>query len=68
MAHSSLRSAGCCDGGRVSYREVEMIEVKEVLRRWRAGEAKKAIARALGIDPRTVRRYVKAAEVAEGVP
>lgn len=48
----------------MTYREVEMIEVKEVLRRWRAGEAKKAIARALGIDPRTVRRYVKAAEQA----
>ena len=30
----------------MTYREVEMIEVKEVLRRWRAGEAKKAIARA----------------------
>jgi transposase len=52
----------------VAYREVEMIEVKEVLRRWRAGEAKKAIARALGIDPRTVRRYVKAATAAEGGP
>jgi transposase len=50
----------------VAYREVEMIEVKEVLRRWRAGEAKKAIARALGIDPRTVRRYVAAARVADG--
>ncbi len=52
----------------MTYREVEMIEVKEVLRRWRAGEAKKAIARALGIDPRTVRRYVKAAEQAGREP
>ncbi|HLK35741.1 MAG TPA: integrase core domain-containing protein [Polyangiaceae bacterium] len=68
MAHLFLRGTGGCAGGRVAYREVEMIEVKEVLRRWRAGEAKKAIARALGIDPRTVRRYVKAAEVAEGGP
>ncbi len=46
----------------MTYREVDMIEVKEVLRRWRAGEPKKAIARALQIDPKTVRRYVKAAE------
>jgi transposase len=68
MAHLFLRGTGCRAGGRVAYREVEMVEVKEVLRRWRAGEAKKAIARALGIDPRTVRRYVKAAELAEGGP
>src|SRR4051794_31067512 len=68
MAHLSSRSTGRCAGERVSYREVEMIEVKEVLRRWRAGEAKKAIAHALGIDPRTVRRYVKAAQKAGGGP
>jgi transposase len=43
------------------YREVTMIEVKEVLRLWLAGVAKKRIAARLGLDPKTVRRYVKAA-------
>jgi transposase len=44
------------------FREVTMLEVKEVLRLWRWGRAKKAIARQLGVDVKTVRRYVKVAE------
>jgi hypothetical protein len=43
------------------YREVTMFEVKEVLRLWLAGVAKKPIAARLGLDPKTVRRYVKSA-------
>jgi len=46
----------------VAYREVDVLEVKEVLRRWLGGVSKKRIARELGLDPRTVRRYVKWAE------
>lgn len=46
----------------MAYREVDVIEVTEVLRRWLAGDKKKAIARELGIDVRTVRRYVQWAE------
>jgi hypothetical protein len=45
----------------MTYREVGMHEVKEVLRLWLAGQAKKAIARQVGIDPKTVRSYVTAA-------
>jgi transposase len=41
------------------FREVTMFEVKEVLRLWLAGLAKKQIAVRLGLDPKTVRRYVK---------
>lgn len=48
------------------YREVTMFEVKEVLRLWLAGIAKKQIAARLGLDPKTVRRYVKSA-VAAGI-
>ncbi len=44
----------------MAFREVSMLEVKEVLRRWLAGEAKKAIARAVGVSRNTVRAYVKA--------
>ena len=43
------------------YREVTMFEIKEVLRLWLAGAAKKQIAARLGLDPKTVRRYVKSA-------
>jgi hypothetical protein len=45
----------------MTYREVGMLEVKEVLRLWLGGQAKKAIARQVGIDPKTVRSYVAAA-------
>jgi hypothetical protein len=48
------------------YREVTMVEVKEVVRLWLAGTAKKRIARQLALDPKTVRRYLKAT-VAAGI-
>lgn len=43
------------------YREVRMVEITEVLRLWRDGVAKKRIAARLGLDPKTVRRYVAVA-------
>jgi transposase len=49
------------------YREVTMIEVREVLRLRGAGLPKKRIAAQLGLDPKTVRRYLQAAATA-GVP
>src|SRR5438093_625131 len=39
-----------------------LLEIKEVLRHWLGGRAKKAISRRLGIDVKTVRKYVLAAE------
>jgi len=42
----------------MAYREVTMLEVKEVLRQWLAGSPKKRIAARLGCDPKTVRRYI----------
>lgn len=50
----------------MAYREVGMIETREVLRLWLSGRGKKPIARQLGLDPKTVRRYTRAAE-ASGV-
>lgn len=38
-----------------------MLEIKEALRLWLAGKAKKAIGRQLKLDRNTVRRYIKAA-------
>ena len=49
------------------YREVTMIEVREVLRLRGEGLPKKRIAAQLGLDPKTVRRYLEAAATA-GVP
>src|SRR5206468_7171634 len=48
--------------GSMGYREVTMLEIKEVLRRWCAGAAKKRIAAQLGLDIKTVRRYLRAAQ------
>jgi DNA-binding CsgD family transcriptional regulator len=41
------------------YREVTMIEIREVLRLRGAGLPKKRIAAQLGLDPKTVRRYLQ---------
>jgi hypothetical protein len=46
----------------MAYREVTMIEVKEVLRQWLAGVGKKRVAARVGLDPKTVRRYASVAE------
>src|ERR1700681_938346 len=46
------------------YREVTMIEFREVLRLWQEQVPKKRIAARLGLDPKTVRRYLSAAEAA----
>ena len=43
------------------YREVTMVELREVLRLWREGLPKKRLAAQLGLDPKTVRRYLAAA-------
>jgi len=45
----------------MAFREVTVLEVKEVLRLSRYGVAKKPIARQLGLDVKTVRRYLELA-------
>jgi len=57
----------------MAFREVAMLEIKEVLRLWLAGRGKKAIARLSGLDRNTVRSYLKAAvgcglSAGEGAP
>ncbi|GAB5014927.1 MULTISPECIES: IS21 family transposase [Mycobacterium] len=42
----------------MSYREVSMIEVREMLRLWLAGRGLREVARLSGMDRKTVRRYV----------
>lgn len=48
----------------MAYREVRMVEVREVLRLWLRGEGLRAIARLVSLDRKTVRRYVEAGEQA----
>jgi hypothetical protein len=50
----------------MAYREFGMVEVAEILRRWRGGDGIRAIARAAGVDRKTIAAYVQAA-VAVGV-
>jgi len=46
----------------MAYREVRVYEVKEVLRLWLCGEGLRSIERMVGLERKTVRRYVVAAE------
>jgi transposase len=52
----------------MAFREVSMIEVREVLRLVLAGVPKKRVARLVGMDPKTVRAYVAAAAAAGAEP
>jgi len=45
----------------MSYRELTMIDVREVLRRWGAGQSTRKIARETGADRKTVGRYIAVA-------
>lgn len=44
------------------YRELSVIEIKDVLRYWAGGESTKGIVRRTGVSRNTVRRYVRAAQ------
>lgn len=46
----------------MSFREITMQDVSEVLRRWQAGQSARRIARDMGIDRKTVGRYVDEAK------
>ena len=43
-----------------------MIDIVEIIEHWYAGRSKEEVARSLGIDPKTVRKYVAPAD-AEGI-
>ena len=46
----------------MAFLEVHMVQVREIIRRWQAGENKAAIGRTSGVSARTVGRYIAAAE------
>src|ERR1700682_3307591 len=53
-----------CEGVRWMYREVSVIEVREVLRAWLSGAGLRTVAVRAGVDRKTARRYVDAAVAA----
>lgn len=48
----------------MAFREVRVIEVREVLRAWLAGDGLRTAGERAGVDRKTARRYVAAAEAA----
>src|ERR1700687_5822455 len=53
-----------CEGVRWMYREVSVIEVRELLRAWLLGVGLRRVAAQAGGDRKTARRYVDAAVAA----
>jgi len=47
----------------MAYRELVVVEVAEIIRRWRLGLGIRTIAEVVDVDRKTVRRYVDAARV-----
>ncbi len=45
----------------MAFREVTVVQIREALRRWLRGEGERTIARAVGVDRKTARRYIAAA-------
>jgi transposase len=45
----------------VAFREVSVVQIREALRRWLRGEGERSIAKGVGVDRKTARRYVAAA-------
>ena len=50
----------------MAYREVSRMEIKEIIRRWQAGNSQRRIAASTGLSRDTVRKYLAATQ-AEGV-
>ncbi len=48
----------------MGFREVGVVEVREVLRAWQQGLGLRKVAERAGVDRKTARRYVEAAQVA----
>ena len=45
----------------MAFREVTVVQIREALRRWLRGEGERTVARAVGVDRKTARRYIAAA-------
>src|SRR5258706_14335966 len=53
------------DGGRpMARRTFDVIDVTEILMHWHAGRSKNEMAQSLGVDRKTLRKYIAPAEAA----
>ena len=52
------------EGARMARRMFAVVDVVELLRHWQAGDSVSQMARGLGLDRKTVRKYVGRAEAA----
>ena len=57
-----LADAGVAQEVPVSFRELTMVEVRDVILRWKAGQGLREMARETRLDRKTVRRYVEVLE------
>src|ERR1700745_4010243 len=67
MDHPAVISRFISDWERrqgMAFREVLVIQVREVLRAWLSGAGKRPAARRAGVDVKTAQRYIKAAQAA----
>jgi hypothetical protein len=44
----------------MAYRELGMVELREVIRRWHGGAGVRAMARGTGMDRKTIAHYLRA--------
>src|SRR5216683_747286 len=58
----------CDDGGLMARRTFDVIDVTEILMHWHAGRSKNEMAESLGVDRKTLRKYIAPAEAAGIVP
>lgn len=45
----------------MAFREVSVVQIKELLRLWLKGAGERTIAQSVGVDRKTVRRYLEGA-------
>ena len=45
----------------MAFREVSVVQIKELLRRWLAGQGERTVARGAGVARMTARNYIAAA-------
>ena len=45
----------------MAFREVSVVQIREALRRWLKGDGERPIAKGVGVDRKTARRYITAA-------
>ncbi len=45
----------------MAFREVSVVQIREALRRWLKGDGERPIAKGVGVDRKTARRYIAAA-------